>query len=123
MYVEEYTLRRSQRQHTILIGNSVQALMDNELAKPLIENTTGLLVGDLTDEARNLVLKSFHIEYLRDKLDLIGSRPEYKNTFLFFNKMQDRQLFPLLKVVLDPEADKPKVLIPVKEGLLNEENT
>ena len=123
MYVEEYTLRRSQRQHTILIGNSVQALMDNELAKPLIENTTGLLVGDLTDEARNLVLKSFHIEYLRDKLDLIGSRPEYKNTFLFFNKMQDRQLFPLLKVVLDTEADKPKVLIPVKEGLLNEENT
>lgn len=123
MYVEEYTLRRSQRQHTILIGNSVQALMDNELAKPLIENTTGLLVGDLTDEARNLALKSFHIEYLRDKLDLIGSRPEYKNTFLFFNKMQDRQLFPLLKVVLDPEADKPKVLIPVKEGLLNEENT
>ena len=82
-----------------------------------------MLVGDLTDEARNLVLKSFHIEYLRDKLDLIGSRPEYKNTFLFFNKMQDRQLFPLLKVVLDPEADKPKVLIPVKEGLLNEENT
>lgn len=123
MYVEEYTLRRSQRQHTILIGNSVQALMDNELAKPLIENTTGLLVGDLTDEARNLVLKSFHIEYLRDKLDLIGSRPEYKNTFLFYNKMQDRQLFPLLKVVLDPEADKSKVLIPVKEGLLNEENT
>lgn len=122
MYVEEYTLRRSQKQHTILLGNSVQALKNNSAAQPLIENTTGLLVGDITEEARQIVMNSFHIKFLEEKLALIGSSPRYKNSFLFYNKMQDKQLFPILKVIMDPEADKPKVLIPVKEGLLNEEN-
>ena len=51
MYVEEYTLRRAQRQDTLLLGNSVKALMDKEISKPIVENTRGLFVGDLTTEA------------------------------------------------------------------------
>ena len=121
MYVEEYTLRRSQNQHTFLLGNSVTALTNNEISKPLIENTTGLLIGDLTMESRETVIQQFDIPYLRDKILSIGSTKELQNAFLFVNKMQDRQLYPILKIVMDGNK-KSKMHVPVKEEIYNEES-
>lgn len=121
MYVEEYTLRRSQNQHTFLLGNSVTALTNNEISKPLIENTTGLLIGDLTMESRETVIQQFDIQYLRDKILSIGSTKELQNAFLFVNKMQDRQLYPILKIVMDVNK-KSKMHVPVKEEIYNEES-
>lgn len=114
MYVEEYTLRRSQMQDTILLGNSVSALMDKELAKPIIENTRCLFVGALGKEARNKVIEEFGIPFLKDLLVLPGSKPEYANTFVCYNMMQTKRIFPLIKVIMDKDK-KYKVFTPVKE--------
>lgn len=121
MYVQEYTLRRSQKQDTLLLGNSVQALYDNEIARPLIENTRGLFIGELAKDARKTVLDQFGYQYLENLAKVPGSKARFKNCFVFINNMQQRSLFPIIKVVMDPEVIKPgihnyKVLTPVKEG-------
>lgn len=100
-YVEEFTLRRAQRQTTVLAGNSIQALLDNNISKPLIENTRALLIGDLPAEARNEVIKQFDLEYARRMIEIVGSTEEYTNSFTFINKMQSDPLVPIIKLQLD----------------------
>lgn len=113
MYVEEFTLRRSQMQDTLLLGNSVSALMDKEIAKPIVENTRCLLVGELGKEARDKVIQEFGIQHLEHLLRLPGSTPEYANSFVCHNMMQKRTLYPIIKVFLGKGR---KVFTPVKEG-------
>lgn len=120
MYVQEYTLRRSQKQDTLLLGNSVQALMDNDIAKPLIENTRGLFIGELTADAREMVMKQFGVSHLESLIKIPGSSNRFKNCFLFINNMQNRNLFPIIQVEIptDPKTGKPvayKVNVPVEE--------
>lgn len=115
MYVEEYTLRRSQMQDTLLLGNSVSALMDKELAKPIIENTRCLLIGQLGKEAREKVVEEFGIQHLSDLAKIPGSKAEYQNTFLVVNMMQDKKNYPIIKVMLRKDK-KYKVFTPVKES-------
>lgn len=120
MYSQEYTLRRSQRQDTLLLGNSVQAFKYSRFAETLIENTRGLFVGELTSDAREIVMEQFGIRHLEPYILMPGSKKEYKNTFFFMNNMQRKSLYPLIKVAIDEEKWKPghmyKVLTPVKEG-------
>lgn len=120
MYVEEYTLRRSQNQDTLLLGNSVQALQNKELAAPLIENTRGLFVGELTMDARDIVIEQFGLEHLREHIKVPGSSNRYRNCFVFINNMQHKNLYPIIQVQIEPdESGKPKkykVNTPVKEN-------
>lgn len=100
-YVEEFTLRRAQRQTTLLIGNSVQALLDNEISKPLIENTRALLIGDLPADARKQVIEQFDLQYLQDIIMKVGSTEEFYNSFVFVNRMQPDPLVPVIRLILD----------------------
>lgn len=117
-YVEEFTLRRAQRQTTLLLGNSIQALLDNEISKPLIENTRALFIGDLPKEAREKVIEAFDIQHLRDLIMKVGSTEEYYNSFVFYNKMQPEPLVPVIKLILDENKAKTgyyKQFAPAKE--------
>lgn len=97
-YSEEITVRRAQRQDTLLIANSVSALMNRDTLRTLVENLKAIFVGELTADARELLLQNFDMKYLSSLIKIPGSAPEYKNTFLFINKMQDKQLYPIIKV-------------------------
>lgn len=120
MYVQEYTLRRSQNQDTLLLGNSVQALMSKDISKPIIENTRGLFIGELGKEARLKVIEEFGLQNLERFIKIPGSSNKYKNCFMFVNNMEPRTLYPIIKVVMDPELGrtkpKYKVLVPTKES-------
>ncbi len=119
MYVQEYTLRRSQNQDTLLLGNSVQALQNNVAAKPIIENTRGLFIGELTTDARDVVIEQFGLQHLEDHIKVPGSSNRYKNCFVFINNMQNRNLYPIIQVQIEPDENgKPKhykINTPVKE--------
>lgn len=119
MYVQEYTLRRSQNQDTLLLGNSVQALQNNVLSKPLIENTRGLFIGELTTDARKTVIEQFGLQYLEDHIKVPGSSSRFKNCFVFINNMQNKHLYPIIQVEIENGPDgkprKYKVNTPVKE--------
>lgn len=120
MYVQEFTLRRSQWQDTLLLGNSVSALNNSKSSKALIENTRGLFVGELTLDARKTVVEQFGLQYLEDYIKVPGSSARYKNCFVFINNMQDKQLYPIIQVQIrkDEETGRPvqyKINTPVKE--------
>lgn len=105
-YIEDFTLRRAQRQTTLLLGNSIQALLDNSISKPLIENVRGLLIGTLPKEAREEVIHQFDLEDKRDLLMKVGSSAEFANSFLFVNNMESNPVVPILKLILDEEKAK-----------------
>lgn len=119
MYVQEYTLRRSQNQDTLLLGNSVQALSNSSVAKALIENTRGLFIGELTLDARKTVIEQFGLQHLENIIKIPGSSNRYKNCFVFINNMQKKSLYPILQVQIESGEDgkprKYKVNTPVKE--------
>lgn len=117
MYSQEYTLSRARKQDTVLLGNSVQALVDNPASKSIVENTTGLLVGNITKTAREKVIEEFSLQHLRERLELPGSTPFYKNSFVFVNTMQQKVLYPIIKVQLDKEV-KYKMYTPSQEQTL-----
>lgn len=120
MYVQEYTLRRSQNQDTVLLGNSVQALKFNKTSQALIENTRGLFIGELTLDARKTVIEQFGLQHLEDFIKIPGSSNRYKNSFVFVNNMQKKSLYPIIQVEIPTGEDgKPvmyKVNTPVKES-------
>lgn len=99
-YVAEYTLRRSQKQTTVLLGNSVAALVESPLSKPLIETTKALFIGGLLPEAIATVIKEFDLECFRSRIEEIGTTPELENAFLFVNNMQRNAMAPIVKVIL-----------------------
>lgn len=101
-YVEEFTLRRAQRQSTLLLGNSIQALIDSNIAKPLIENTRALFIGDLPADAREQCIKQFDLEQYRDLIMLVGSNEKYSNSFAFINRMEAEPVVPIIKLILTP---------------------
>jgi hypothetical protein len=114
-YAREYTLRRAQRQTTVLIGNSVDALVSNPKAMPLIETTTALLLGKLSKSTADLVIKHFDIGNKEGMIRHMSKNNQYMRHYLFINNMEPKALSPIIKVQYDPEV-KYKLLTPSKSG-------
>lgn len=117
IYATEYTMSRARKQDTILLGNSVQALMDNEISKPIVENTTALFVGSLPVTARQKLITEFSLQYLEERLALPGSEVKYKNTFVLVNMMQDKELYPIIRVMFE-DPSKYDIINPDKDDEL-----
>lgn len=100
-YIEAFTLRRSQGQTTLLIGNSVAALLSSPLAQPLIENIKAIVVGKSSTLTKKIIIETFALEEEAEWLDLPGSNNKYANAFLFINKMQPVAVTPMIKVLLE----------------------
>ena len=116
IYAQEYTLRRSQNQDTLLIGNSVAALKNNITAKPIIESTTALFVSRLNEEPLKFLIEQFELQKYEPLLRLPGSSTEYSNSFALINKMQKQETPGLIRIEIPKDADgryiPQKVLIP-----------
>ncbi len=100
IYKDEVTLRRAQNQITVLLGNSVTALMSNPLSKPILENMNILVLGKLNRSSRQLLINEFdlsdvHEAYLED----IQVNPELMHTFLLVNRMEKRATTALLQTL------------------------
>lgn len=115
-YVEEFTLRRAQGQTTLLLGNSISALADASLSKALIENTKALLIGQLTPDAKQLVIDKFGLEEYEEALDLMETSRGTAYSFLFINRMQRHALSPILKLYLEPGKTY-KLFTPVAQSI------
>lgn len=110
-YSREYTLRRAQKQITMLLGNSVDALVRNPKAMPIIETTTALFIGKLNKSTADLVIKYFDIENKEGIIRYMSQSNKFLRHFLFINNMVDRAVTPIIKVQFDPNV-KYKILTP-----------
>lgn len=105
VYVREMTLRRSQNQVTVLLGNSVAALADNPLSKPIIENINILCLGSLNLSSRKFLkdefgLKPSEINLLED----IQVNPDMQRRFLLVNRMEANATTALLEANVTEEV-------------------
>lgn len=114
-YAREYTLRRAQLQTTLLLGNSVDALVRNPKSMPLIETTTGLFIGKLNKSTTELIVKHFDIGNKEGVIRHMSKHNRYNRHFLFINNMEPKALSPIIKVQYNPTVDY-KILTPGKSS-------
>lgn len=98
VYTREMTLRRSQNQVTILLGNSVAALAANPLSRPMIENINILCLGSLNKSSRKFLKEEFGLsEAETNVLDDIQVNPDRARQFLLVNRMEPDATTALLE--------------------------
>lgn len=98
VYTREMTLRRSQNQVTILLGNSVAALAANPLSRPMIENINILCLGSLNKSSRKFLKEEFGLsEAETNVLDDIQTNPDRARQFLLVNRMEPDATTALLE--------------------------
>lgn len=98
VYTREMTLRRSQNQVTILLGNSVAALAANPLSRPMIENINILCLGSLNKSSRKFLKEEFGLsEAETSVLDDIQVNPDRTRQFLLVNRMEPDATTALLE--------------------------
>lgn len=98
IYVREMTLRRAQNQVTFLLGNSVAALKDNPVAKPLLESINVLILGVLNDSSQRYLVQEYDLgEENKRKLELIAGDTRYIHNFLLVNRMQQDATTAIVK--------------------------
>ena len=103
VYTREMTLRRSQNQCTVLLGNSVAALAANPLSRPIVENINILCLGSLNKSSREYLEKEFGLKNAEaERLYDIQTNPDMQRKFLLINRMQKDSTTAIL------EANVPK---------------
>ena len=105
VYVREMTLRRAQNQVTVLLGNSIAALAQNPISRPIIENINILALGSLTLSSRKFLLEEYglrtkEIEILED----IQTNPEMQRKFLLINRMEKDATTAILEANVSQEV-------------------
>lgn len=89
VYVKEIVLRRSQNQITMIAGNSVSALVDNPIAKPILDNINIMILGSLTKSSRRYLIDEYGLQ--DDEVDLLErlqNDAELEHTFLAVNRLE-----------------------------------
>lgn len=98
IYVREMTLRRAQNQVTFLLGNSVAALRDKDIAKPLLESINILIIGVLNESSQKYLVDEYDLgPDSKRKLELIAGDTRYIHNFLLVNRMQQDATTAIVK--------------------------
>lgn len=101
LYQKDFTIRRSQNQVTILLGNSVSALANNPFAKGILENINILVLGDLPYDSREYLTRQYGLEDYADMLDSIRERClENEHAFILINHFSAKATMAKLKAFI-----------------------
>lgn len=107
VYTREMTLRRSQNQCTVLLGNSVAALAANPLSKPMVENINILCLGSLNLSSRKFLKEEFGLKAAEaDALEDIQTNPDMQRRFLLINRMQADSTTAILEANVPEEVSQ-----------------
>lgn len=107
VYVREMTLRRSQNQVTVLLGNSVAALAQNPLSAPIIENINILCLGSLNLSSRNYLKQEFGLKPGDiETLEEIQTNPDMQRQFLLVNRMEPDATTAVLEANVSEEVSQ-----------------
>lgn len=110
VYVKEMTLRRSQNQCTVLLGNSVAALAENPLSKPIIENINILCLGSLNMSSRKFLKDEFGLKKSEiDMLEDIQTNPDMQRKFLLINRMEADATTAILEANVPKDVSNSKL--------------
>lgn len=110
IYVREMTLRRAQNQVTFLLGNSVSALQNNPLAKPLLDSINILVLGVLNDSNQRYFIEEYDLGAdNKSKLEHIANDTRYIHNFLLVNRMQQDATTAIVKAYVPKSVSQGKL--------------
>jgi len=110
IYTREITLRRAQNQVTILLGNSIAALAQNPLSRPIIENINILVLGTLNKSSRDFLRTEYGISEVDDALlSEVQSASDLDHTFLIVNRMERDATTALISAAVPKEVNNSKL--------------
>ena len=98
VYKREMTLRRAQNQVTVLLGNSIAALANNPISRPIIDNINILCLGSLNLSSRKYLSEEFGLKPAElDALEDIQVNPDRQHQFLLVNRMEPNATTAILE--------------------------
>lgn len=110
IYTREITLRRSQNQVTILLGNSVAALAANPLSAPIIENINIMALGSLNNSSRKFLIEEYGLNQKElEILEDIQTNPDMQRKFLLVNRMEKDATTAILEACVTDEVSQSKL--------------
>lgn len=101
MYADEFALRRSQNQITVLSTNSIQAVAERPSSKPILESVSVIVIGPVIASTREYLIREYGLEHHRKILEDL-SKPGYENVFFLVNRMSGKSTNAPIKV-FNPE--------------------
>lgn len=105
IYTREITLRRAQNQVTILLGNSIAALYNNPLSRPILDNLNILAMGAINKASREFLINDFGLKDDQNiLLQDIQSNSELNHTFLLVNRMEQDSTTALLQAAVPDDV-------------------
>ncbi len=109
LYSEDFTLRRAQNQINVLLGNSVSAIKDNPVARPILDNINILVIGNVSKSSRDFLVQEYSLEDHEKTLIRLATDSEYEYTFLLVNRMQKDSTTALIKSFVPSGARNGKI--------------
>jgi len=105
IYTREITLRRAQNQVTILLGNSIAALYNNPLSRPILDNLNILAMGAINKASRKFLIEDFGLKDDQNiLLQDIQVNGDLNHTFLLVNRMESDSTTALLQAAVPDEV-------------------
>lgn len=105
IYTREITLRRAQNQVTVLLGNSIVALYNNPVARPMLDNMNILCMGAINKSSRKFLIEDFGLtDEQAVLLNDIQVNGELNHTFLLVNRMEADSTTALIQAVVPKEV-------------------
>lgn len=108
-YKNKITLNRAMNYITVILGNSVTALADNPIARPILDNINIFAIGLVYKSSREYLVKEFGLEGYMQELEDMAEENYLDNTFLLVNKMQKNGAPALLRAQVPPDVAEGKM--------------
>ncbi|MBR1444782.1 MAG: hypothetical protein IJ583_14770 [Firmicutes bacterium] len=97
MYAEEISLRRSQNQINIMLGNSIAALKNDEDSAIILDNINIWVLGRLTRSNMKYLIEEYSLEDYEEQMEDINKNSNLDRTFLVINKLHRNTTSAMLK--------------------------
>jgi len=108
-YAKEISIRRSQNQVTMLLGNSLLGLGNDTDANIILENINMIVVGKVNSITRDEIIRIFDAEKHKDKIIEVLENKIYDNVFVMLNKLRRDSTVAMLQANVPASAVKSKL--------------
>jgi len=109
MYAEEMSLRRSQNQINIMLGNSIAALKNDTDSAIILDNINIWVLGRLTRSNMKYLTEEYSLDDYEEQMEEINKNSNLDRTFLVINKLHRNTTSAMLKAFVPNSVVKGRI--------------
>lgn len=109
MYAEEMSLRRSQNQINIMLGNSIAALKNDKDSEIILDNINIWVLGRLSRSNMKYLIEEYSLDDYENEMNEINKNSNLDRTFLVINKLHRNTTSAMLKAYVPMSVVKGRI--------------